>query len=79
MVPKCARVDSEGTLTCPTGGATDVPSGYDREIIGSGQEFCVDCDETGTYCYNEWCDVTNNPSCPDGACICKEDSQLPEF
>jgi hypothetical protein len=76
MVPKCARVDTEGILTCPTGGATDVPSGYSEEIIGSGQEFCVDCDETGTYCYNEWCDVTNNPSCPDGTCICKEDSQL---
>ena len=76
MVPKCARVDSEGNLSCPTGGATDVPPGYSGEIIGSGQEFCVDCDESGTYCYNEWCDVTNNPSCPDGTCICAEDFQL---
>jgi hypothetical protein len=77
MVPKCARVDSEGLRTCPTGGATEVPSGYDGEIIGSGQEFCDDCDESGTYCYNEWCVVTNNSSCSDGTCICKEDSQLP--
>ena len=60
----------------PTGGATYVPPGYSGEIIGSGPEYCVDCDETRTDCYNEWCDVTNNNSCPDVSCICIEDSQL---
>ena len=79
MVPKCAKVDSEGNLTCPTGGATYVPPGYNNgEIIGSGQQFCVDCDESGTNCYNEWCEVTGNTSCPDGSCLCKEDYQLLE-
>jgi hypothetical protein len=77
MVPKCARVDSDGNLTCPTGGATDVPAGGDSSIIGSGQEFCEDCDPLRLDCYNEWCVINNNSSCPTGSCICVEDSQLP--